>query len=227
MIICILYESTLPTLATVYFVCGLRSCCCNFCRAFVYAWNNAQHNIYILIAVKFKYHLHFFLPLFLPACSSGIFLAGRYAISITPTYVKNVNLRFSLWPAIVKSGVRSYLFYLLQQYNDDDDADADLYINIQDVVTSLRDKLCVSADEYFSLVLEHVKSLKRNKLTILDPQETLARVSIILFLYSTIYICLRMYSASFECLVPQPDITFIPLFGWRQILVKIYFICKY
>lgn len=47
----------------------------------------------------------------------------------------------------------------------------------KDVVTSLRDKLCLSADEHFSLVLEHVKSLKRNKLTLLDPEETLARVS--------------------------------------------------
>lgn len=47
----------------------------------------------------------------------------------------------------------------------------------QDVVTSLRDKLCLSAEEHFSLVLEHVKSLKRNKLTLLDPDETLARVS--------------------------------------------------
>lgn len=47
----------------------------------------------------------------------------------------------------------------------------------KDVVTSLRDKLCLNADEHFSLVLEHVKSLKRNKLTLLDPQETLARVS--------------------------------------------------
>lgn len=49
--------------------------------------------------------------------------------------------------------------------------------HIKDVVTSLRDKLCLSAEEHFSLVLEHVKSLKRNKLTLLDPQETLARVS--------------------------------------------------
>lgn len=47
---------------------------------------------------------------------------------------------------------------------------------VQDVVTSLRDKLCLNADEHFSLVLEHVKSLKRNKLTLLDPDETLARV---------------------------------------------------
>ncbi|XP_037048563.1 uncharacterized protein LOC119083046 isoform X2 [Bradysia coprophila] len=48
---------------------------------------------------------------------------------------------------------------------------------VQDVVTSLRDKLCLSAEEHFSLVLEHVKSLKRNKLTLLDPQETLARIA--------------------------------------------------
>lgn len=50
------------------------------------------------------------------------------------------------------------------------------FLCVQDVVTSLRDKLCLSADEHFSLVLEHVKSLKRNKLTLLDPDETLARV---------------------------------------------------
>lgn len=48
--------------------------------------------------------------------------------------------------------------------------------SLKDVVTSLRDKLCLNAEEHFSLVLEHVKSLKRNKLTLLDPQETLARV---------------------------------------------------
>lgn len=54
--------------------------------------------------------------------------------------------------------------------------------HFQDVVTSLRDKLCLSADEHFSLVLEHVKSLKRNKLTLLDPEETLARVSIEIYI---------------------------------------------
>ncbi|XP_058822799.1 uncharacterized protein LOC131684172 [Topomyia yanbarensis] len=48
---------------------------------------------------------------------------------------------------------------------------------VQDVVTSLRDKLCLTAKEHFSLVLEHVKSLKRNKLTLLDPQETVARIA--------------------------------------------------
>lgn len=44
-------------------------------------------------------------------------------------------------------------------------------------MSSLQDKLCITAIEHFSLVVEHVKSLKRNKLTLLDPQETVARVS--------------------------------------------------
>ncbi|XP_050068003.1 uncharacterized protein LOC126556652 [Anopheles maculipalpis] len=48
---------------------------------------------------------------------------------------------------------------------------------VQNVVTSLRDKLCLTAGEHFSLVVEHVKSLKRNKLTLLDPQETVARIA--------------------------------------------------
>lgn len=47
----------------------------------------------------------------------------------------------------------------------------------QDVVNSLKEKLCITASEHFSLVLEHVKSLKRNKLTLLDPKETLARIA--------------------------------------------------
>ncbi|XP_069967957.1 uncharacterized protein [Bactrocera oleae] len=48
---------------------------------------------------------------------------------------------------------------------------------VQDVVRSLLDKLCLSTGEIFSLVLEHVKSLKRNKLTLLDPEESLARIA--------------------------------------------------
>lgn len=53
----------------------------------------------------------------------------------------------------------------------------DATTTVQDVVSSLLDKLCLCCGELFSLVLEHVKSLKRNKLTLLDPQESLARVS--------------------------------------------------
>lgn len=64
----------------------------------------------------------------------------------------------------------SFLAYTVRPLHDV------LKFSKQDVVTSLRDKLCLSADEHFSLVLEHVKSLKRNKLTLLDPKETLARV---------------------------------------------------
>ncbi|KAH8346497.1 hypothetical protein KR084_001617 [Drosophila pseudotakahashii] len=53
----------------------------------------------------------------------------------------------------------------------------DATTTVQDVVSSLLDKLCLSCGELFSLVLEHVKSLKRNKLTLLDPQESLARIA--------------------------------------------------
>lgn len=51
-----------------------------------------------------------------------------------------------------------------------------LMSQLQDVVTSLKEKLCLSAIEHFSLVLEHVKSLKRNKLTLLDSEQTLVKV---------------------------------------------------
>lgn len=42
---------------------------------------------------------------------------------------------------------------------------------------SLLDKLCFNCADIFGLVLEHVKSLKRNKLTLLDPEESLAKVN--------------------------------------------------
>jgi hypothetical protein len=52
----------------------------------------------------------------------------------------------------------------------------DAWTTVYDVVTSLENKLCLKANEHFSLVVEHIKSLKRNKLTLLDPADTLARV---------------------------------------------------
>jgi len=48
---------------------------------------------------------------------------------------------------------------------------------VKDVVASLQNKLCIKAGEHFALVLEQVKSLRRHKLTLLDPEHTLARVS--------------------------------------------------
>ncbi|XP_045532140.1 uncharacterized protein LOC123719483 [Pieris brassicae] len=53
----------------------------------------------------------------------------------------------------------------------------DATTSVADVVTSLKDKLCITAEEHFSLVVEHVKSLRRNKLTLLDPKESLARIA--------------------------------------------------
>ncbi|XP_060523757.1 FERM and PDZ domain-containing protein 4 [Cylas formicarius] len=53
----------------------------------------------------------------------------------------------------------------------------DAWTTVKDVVASLQSKLCIQATEHFSLVVEHIKSLKRNKLTLLDPQDTLARIA--------------------------------------------------
>ncbi|CAG9865501.1 unnamed protein product [Phyllotreta striolata] len=53
----------------------------------------------------------------------------------------------------------------------------DAWTTVQDVVASLESKLCLQATEHFSLVVEHIKSLKRNKLTLLDPQDLLARIA--------------------------------------------------
>ncbi|XP_013139382.1 PREDICTED: uncharacterized protein LOC106103999 [Papilio polytes] len=53
----------------------------------------------------------------------------------------------------------------------------DATTTVADVVASLKDKLCITATEHFSLVVEHVKSLRRNKLTLLDPKESLARIA--------------------------------------------------
>lgn len=47
---------------------------------------------------------------------------------------------------------------------------------LQDVLDSLQAKLGLKAMSHFSLVVEHVKSLKRNKLTLLNPRDTLAKV---------------------------------------------------
>ncbi|XP_071050930.1 FERM and PDZ domain-containing protein 4 isoform X1 [Onthophagus taurus] len=53
----------------------------------------------------------------------------------------------------------------------------DAWTTVHDVVTSLQTKLCLTATEHFSLVVEHIKSLKRNKLTLLDPSDSLARIA--------------------------------------------------
>ena len=48
----------------------------------------------------------------------------------------------------------------------------------QDVIDSLQAKLGLrAAAHHFALVVEHVKSLRRNKLTILDPKDFLSRIA--------------------------------------------------
>ena len=48
---------------------------------------------------------------------------------------------------------------------------------VKDVIASLKHKLCIQRIQHFALVLEQVKSLRRNKLTLLNPEHTIARVS--------------------------------------------------
>lgn len=49
---------------------------------------------------------------------------------------------------------------------------------VKDVIASLKHKLCIQRIQHFALVLEQVKSLRRNKLTLLNPEHTIARVSL-------------------------------------------------
>ena len=48
---------------------------------------------------------------------------------------------------------------------------------VQDVIDSLQIKLGLGSTLHFALLVEHVKSVRRNKLTLLDPKETLGRIA--------------------------------------------------
>lgn len=47
----------------------------------------------------------------------------------------------------------------------------------QDVLTSLKEKLSLKCLEHFSLVCEHIKFARRHKITLLNPKDTLAKVT--------------------------------------------------
>ena len=44
-------------------------------------------------------------------------------------------------------------------------------------IDSLQIKLGLGSTLHFALLVEHVKSVRRNKLTLLDPKETLGRIA--------------------------------------------------
>ncbi|CAG7827581.1 unnamed protein product [Allacma fusca] len=48
---------------------------------------------------------------------------------------------------------------------------------VHDVLESLQQKLTVRCLQHFALVVEHVKSLRRNKLTLLDPEDALCKIA--------------------------------------------------
>ena len=53
----------------------------------------------------------------------------------------------------------------------------DTSTTVQDVIDSLQIKLGLGSTLHFALLVEHVKSVRRNKLTLLDPKETLGRIA--------------------------------------------------
>ena len=53
----------------------------------------------------------------------------------------------------------------------------DTTTRVQDVMNSLQAKLGLASTLNFALVVEHVKSVRRNKFTILDPAEHLCRIA--------------------------------------------------
>ncbi|XP_071039228.1 uncharacterized protein [Parasteatoda tepidariorum] len=48
---------------------------------------------------------------------------------------------------------------------------------VQDVLNVLQEKLSITCLEHFSLVVEHIKAVRRNKLSILSPKDTLAKIA--------------------------------------------------
>ncbi|RWS26683.1 FERM and PDZ domain-containing protein 4-like protein, partial [Leptotrombidium deliense] len=48
---------------------------------------------------------------------------------------------------------------------------------VQDVMNSLLEKLSIKSSQYFSLCVEHIKSMRRNKLILLDPKDTLQKIA--------------------------------------------------
>lgn len=54
----------------------------------------------------------------------------------------------------------------------------DASTTVRDVLESLRQKLDIKSAQHFALEVEQVKNFRMNKLTLLNPQETLFKVSL-------------------------------------------------
>ena len=81
----------------------------------------------------------------------------------------------------------------------------------QDVLDSLQAKLGLKAVAHFSLVVEHVKSLKRNKLTLLNPRDTLAKVNRSSLFHSNLFVCSNPLQAPFGFLMPDSPLSIFAL----------------
>ncbi|CAG0887439.1 unnamed protein product [Darwinula stevensoni] len=86
---------------------------------------------------------------------------------------------------------------------------------VGDVMESLQGKLSIQCMEHFALVVEHIRSIRKNKLTLLDPEESLARIAArpgaqhlrclfrVTFVPKDAYELLRKDSVAFEYLYTQ------------------------
>ncbi|CAG2101075.1 unnamed protein product [Medioppia subpectinata] len=86
---------------------------------------------------------------------------------------------------------------------------------VQDVLNSLLEKLSIKCGEHFSLVCEHIKAMRRNRLTLLDPKETLTKIAArpgahnlrclfrVMFVPSEAMVLLERDSITFEYLYSQ------------------------
>ena len=75
------------------------------------------------------------------------------------------------------------------------------------MLDSLQAKLGLKAVAHFSLVVEHVKSLKRNKLTLLNPRDTLAKVNRSSLFHSNLFVCSSLPQASFVFLMSDSPLS--------------------
>lgn len=90
---------------------------------------------------------------------------------------------------------------------------------VQDVLTSLIEKLSIKNPLYYSLCVEHVKARRRNKLTLLDPKDSLSKVRLIPRFMMVSYrfhffCCFSSTIIGFACLALQQKSSSVDSFQW-------------
>lgn len=95
-------------------------------------------------------------------------LVSRHAMCLQPSTFAGLDAALPFMPNVLK---------VFLENGQTKSFKYDASTTVRDVVTSLQQKLCLKATDHFALTVEHVKSLRRNKLTLLDPDEPLSKVT--------------------------------------------------